>query len=76
MGKVRKLWREHLGIDHAGLELVTRTLAIAEAPESLGSLRERLDERFAAVGMRRVPAGETAFLYDDLIVKLSGQGAA
>ena len=27
MGQVRKLWREHLGLDHAGLALVARVLA-------------------------------------------------
>ena len=32
MGQVRKLWCEHLGLDHAGLALVARTLAVAEAP--------------------------------------------
>jgi hypothetical protein len=74
MGQVRKLWREHLGLDHAALTLVARVLAIAEAPESLASLRERLDDKFAVVGMKRVPAHEAAFFYDDLIVKLLAQG--
>lgn len=74
MGKVRKLWRDHLGIDEEALRLVTRTMMIVERPESLESLRERLDDRFAAVGMRRVPSGETAFIYDDLISKLLAQG--
>lgn len=74
MGKVRKLWCEHLRVDHSGLALVARTLAVAEAPESLASLRERLDDRFAAVGMKRVPAGEAGFFYDDLAAKLLAQG--
>lgn len=74
MGKVRKLWRQHLGIDDASLRLATRTMIIAERPESLESLRERLDDRFAAVGMRREPAGQTAFIYDDLVAKLLAQG--
>lgn len=74
MGKVRKLWCEHLGLDHAGLRLVSRTLAIAETAEPLDSVRERLDDKFAVVGMKRVPASETAFFYDDLIVKLLAQG--
>jgi hypothetical protein len=73
-GKVRELWCKHLGLDDASLKPVARTLAIAETPESLSSLRERLDEKFAAVGMRRVPAGETSFFYDDLAPKLLGQG--
>lgn len=73
-GKVRELWCKHLGLDDASLKPVARTLAIAETPESLASLRERLDEKFAAVGMKRVPAGETSFFYDDLAPKLLGQG--
>jgi len=74
MGQVRQLWREHLGVDDEALARVVRVLAIAESPESLASLRERLDERFAAVGMRRVPASESSFLYDDLAAKLVAQG--
>lgn len=73
MGKVRRLWREHLGIDDVELDLVARVLAVAETSESLLWLRERLDDRFGAVGLRRVAASESAFLYDDLIIKLLAQ---
>lgn len=73
MGKVRKLWREHLAVDDATLRLVARVLAVAESPESLMSLRERLDDRFAAVGLKRVPASESGFIYDDLAEKLLAQ---
>jgi hypothetical protein len=74
MGQVRRSWREHLKIDDAALRLVARVLAVSESPESLMTLRERLDERFAAVGLKRVPASESAFVYDDLVKKLLGQG--
>jgi len=74
MGHVRKRWREHLEVDHGTLSLVARVLALAETPESLVSLRERLDEKFAVVGMKRVPATDSGFIYDDLIVKLLAQG--
>lgn len=74
MGRVRTLWREHLKIDHTKLELVARTLAVAETLESLASQRERLDDKFISVGLKRVPACESGFLYDDLIVKLLAQG--
>lgn len=74
MGQVRKLWREHLNTDDAALRLVARVLAVAESPESLMSLRERLDERFAAVGLKRVPASESAFPYDVLAAALLAQG--
>lgn len=73
-GRLRKLWREHLEIDEDELRVLARELVIAESPESLDSLRMRLDERFAAVGLRRVPASESGFLYDDLPLKLVGQG--
>lgn len=74
MGQVRALWREHLGVDDEALKLVARVLAVAEATESLMALRERLDERFAVVGLRRIPASESAFIYDDLLAKLLAQG--
>lgn len=73
MGKVRRLWREHLGIDDDELGLVARVLAVAETSESLLWLRERLDDCFGAVGLRRIPASESAFPYDDLIIKLLAQ---
>ena len=73
MGKVRKSWREHLGVDDSGLRQLVRRLAIAETPESLASLRQRLDERFALVGLRRVPVSDSAFFYDDLVAKLLAQ---
>jgi len=75
MGELRKLWREHLNVDDDALRLVARVLAVAEAPDSLMNLREQLDDRFAAVGMKRVPASESGFFYDDLIAKLHGQGS-
>ena len=76
MGRVRKLWREHLSIDDTALATVARVLAILESPESLMGLRERLDERFAAVGMKRVPAAEANFFYDGLIQTLVSQNRA
>ena len=73
-GKVRKLWQEHLGIDDDELRKFVSVLAVAECTESLHTLRERLDERFAVVGLRQIPPSESGFLYDDLIFKLLGQG--
>ncbi|MEX2376323.1 MAG: SAVED domain-containing protein [Dehalococcoidia bacterium] len=74
MGKVRKLWRDHLELDDDALRLVARVLAVAETPESLMQLRDRLDDKFAAVGMKRVSPIESAFFYDDLLAKLVAQG--
>ena len=74
MGKVRKLWREHLDVDDRELRRLVRVLAIAETPESLLAPRQRLEDRFAAVGLKRVPISESAFIYDDLAAKLLAQG--
>lgn len=74
MGKVRRVWREHLGTDDAQLREIANVLTIGEMPESLERLRELLDERFSHFGMRRIPASESAFLYDDLAAKLLAQG--
>lgn len=74
MGKVRKSWRGHLQIDDRELREFAGVLAVAETPESLRHLRERLDDRFSAVGLKRVPWSNSDFLYDDLIIKLSAQG--
>jgi hypothetical protein len=76
MGKLRKAWRDHLAADDTALGLVARTLGIAVRLESGDDLRERLNDRFAAVGMRRVPAAEAGFFYDDVIAKLHAQGRA
>ena len=73
-GKVRRLWREHLEINEEELRDLARVLSIAESAESLETLRTRLDERFAALGLRRVPMAESGFVYDDLPIKLLGQG--
>jgi len=74
MGRIRKLWREHLSVDHVDLARVARVLSIREWPVSMMQLREMLDDRFARAGLKRVPVDEAGFAYDDLIAKLHSQG--
>ena len=66
-GQIRKSWREHLEIDDLELRRFAHTLAIGEATDSLDDMRQLLDLIFRAVGLRRVPAHETSFFYDDLV---------
>ncbi|MCU0733176.1 MAG: SAVED domain-containing protein [Hyphomonas sp.] len=73
-GAVRKAWREHLAIDEDELKLLARTLAFAQATETLDGLREYLDAVFGLVGLRRIPAKESAFPYDDTIFQWMAQG--
>jgi len=74
MGGVRKLWREHLSIDDDQLKTFARTLAVSPSSESLDDLRDRLDELFAFVGLHRVPASDSAFIYDEVVFQWLGQG--
>jgi hypothetical protein len=72
-GQLRKSWREHLGIDEGELELLAGTLAVAQASDSLDHLRDHLDALFAFVGLRRIPAEESTFPYDNLPFDWMGQ---
>lgn len=73
-GAVRKAWREHLSIDEDELRLLARTLAFGQATDTLDGLREYLDAVFGLVGLRRIPANESAFPYDDAIFQWMAQG--
>jgi hypothetical protein len=74
MGMVRRTWRDHLTVDDATLRNTVRVLAITQRLESAEELRERLNERFGRVGLKRIARDRTGFMYDDLIGKLHAQG--
>ena len=74
VGKMRKLWRDHLGVDDYELRLLARTLSLSEATDSLDDLREVLDPHFRVVGLRRIPADESSFPYDDVVFQWLAQG--
>jgi hypothetical protein len=73
-GSVRMAWREHLGIDEAELRVLARTLAFGEATDTLDALRDYLDILFGLVGLRRIPANQSAFPYDDVVFQWMAQG--
>lgn len=74
MGSLRALWNGHLRIDDDELRVLARTLGVSMRLGSAEELRDRLNDKFAAVGMRRVPEDEAGFNYDDIIAKLHAQG--
>lgn len=75
MGKVRKAWRQHLGLaDDDGLGPTVRPLRICERPQSLEVQRDHLNARLMSVGLRSVDDARLANSYDDLIRKLHAQG--
>lgn len=73
-GRVRKAWREHLEIDDEELGRFVSRLGFSEAHDSLDHLRIRLDERFATVGLRRIPPNESSFPYDTIVNNWMIQG--
>ncbi len=73
-GAVRKAWREHLAINEDELKVLARTLAFGEVTDTLDALRDNLDLLFAYVGLRRIPANQSAFPYDDAIFQWMAQG--
>ena len=72
-GAVRKAWRDCLRINEDELRPLAAILAFGEVTDSLSDLRETLDMTFHAMGLRRVPANESAFFYDDLVYQWMGQ---
>lgn len=73
-GKVRKLWREHLGIDDQELMLLARTLSLDTDSTSLDDHRDNLDLLFENRGLRRIPLNESSFVYDDVAFQWLAQG--
>lgn len=66
VGKVRKLWREHLKVNEEELQLLTQTLAFYGVGQSLSELREQLNLLLRSVGLRQIPGNSSSFIYDDL----------
>lgn len=71
MGKVRKLWREHLGLnDDKELREVVRGLRIFEGHRSLEELRSEINIRAQVVGVLACNAAESDFRFDELARQL------
>lgn len=74
VGKIRKLWREHLGIDDRELQYFASTLALDTDATSLDDHRELLNLYLENRGLRRVPANHASFEYDDIAYGWLAQG--
>jgi hypothetical protein len=74
MGQVRKMWRDHLGIDDDELRTALRPLRVYKNAPTLVGISEDLNQRLHELGFVPVDAGQVAHPYDDLIKKLLAQG--
>lgn len=71
MGKVRKLWREHLALaDDAALREVLTGFRIFQNHRSLDELRSEINFRAQAVGVLACHASDSDFRYDELARQL------
>ena len=70
-GKVRKCWREHLNLRNDDeLDPVVRGLRIIDGYRSLEELRDQINVKALAVGVRACSAAESDFRYDELARQL------
>lgn len=67
--------RDHLEIDLC--ERIDLPAVVVERHQQIGGEDvQRLNDRFAVIGLMRVSSAEAGFFYDDLIAKLHAQGRA
>lgn len=77
MGRVRKRWREHLGLpDDAALRDVLRGFRIVDGHRSLDELRSQINVKARVVGMLACNASDSDFRYDELARRLKSRGLA
>jgi hypothetical protein len=73
-GKVRKLWRDHLGIDDDELMKLCGVLGFSHTPESLEELRQMVDVTLKAHGLKTSGVQGSASIYDDIVFQWGSQG--
>ena len=73
MGKVRKLWREHLGIDDATLRVILSSFRIFEGHRSLDQLRREISITAEAVGLLAMGDDVSDFRFDELARSLKAR---
>ena len=75
MGKVRKLWREHLTLaSDDELRLVLEGLRVVEGHRTLEELRSQINLRAQVVGMLAYGDASSDFRYDELARQLKARG--
>lgn len=70
MGRVRKLWRDHLKVDDDELRSVLDGFRLFEGHRSLDELRAEINVRAQAVGLLACHASDSDFRFDELARQL------
>lgn len=74
VGKIREAWKGHLGVSTSDFEDFARRLRLGVNFLSRPMLREWLNDRFAAVGLKPVPVDRTQNVYDSLTQQIIMNG--
>ncbi|KQW43303.1 MULTISPECIES: SAVED domain-containing protein [unclassified Roseateles] len=72
-GKVRKAWRDHLGIDDDELRALCLRMGFNSSRDSLDTLRTALDDACRVNGLVRPAANASTTIYDGNIFEWVGQ---
>lgn len=71
MGKVRRLWRDHLGLENNDeLKALLRGFRVIEGYRTLDELRSQINFKAKVVGVMGMSASESDFRYDELARQL------
>lgn len=77
LGKVRKRWREHLGLaDDDALSKVLRGFRIVDGHRTLEEMRSQINLKAKVVGLLTCSAADSDFRYDELARQLKSRGLA
>ncbi|MDF1543235.1 MAG: SAVED domain-containing protein [Anaerosomatales bacterium] len=74
LGKIREAWKGHLGLSDADFDDFARRLRLGVNFLSKPMLREWLNDRFAAVGLKPIPVDRTQNVYDSLTQQMIVNG--
>lgn len=74
VGKIREQWKKHLGLSKVDFEDFARRLRLGVNFLSRPMLREWLNDRFVAVGLKPIPADRTQNVYDSLTQQIIMNG--
>ncbi len=74
VGKIREAWKGHLGLSDAEFEDFARRLRLGVNFLSKPMLREWLNDRFVAVGLKPIPVDKTQNVYDSLTQQIIMNG--